>query len=231
MPQDIDVVMLCGGRGERLRNIIKDRPKPMAEIKGKPFLDILIDYVAGFGFRRFILCIGYKGDFIKRYYQNRDVSFTILFSEEKTQLGTAGALKNAAPLIKSNSFLVMNGDSFCKLDLNEFINFHINKNALFSIALVKANPGSDYGVVNLDSLGRTTSFNEKTKTTDRGFFNAGIYLFRNDIFSLIPANKSSSLEYDLFPNLINKSFYGYITENELIDIGIPERYRKAMQIL
>lgn len=229
--KDVDVVILCGGRGMRLRPLIKDRPKGLVEINGKPFLDILIDYLANFGFKRFILCIGYLGQNIKQYYQNYHSSLKILFSEEKNPLGTAGAIKNAEPLIKSNPFLVLNGDSLCRINLYEFLNFYIRKKALFSIALTKAKRASDYGAVSLSPSQQILSFNEKVKQKHSCFINAGIYIFKNRVFSMIPDKENFSLEYDLFPKIIHKEFYGYVTEEKVIDIGTPARLRNAKAIL
>ena len=234
-PKEIDVLILCGGFGKRLRDVINNRPKPMAEINGRPFLDILIDYVASYGFRRFILCIGYMGDVIKQYYQERGSSLTILFSEEREPLGTGGAIKNTEPLIQSNPFLVMNGDSFCPIDLCAFLDFHTSKGALLSIALVKAKETQDYGVIALGESQRIVSFDEKrvgagfcsSPVEGNSFINAGIYLFDNHTLSTIPSHKNFSLEYDLFPKIINREFYGYVTSETLIDIGTPERYEKA----
>jgi NDP-sugar pyrophosphorylase family protein len=228
--KDIDVLILCGGLGKRLRSVVSDRPKPMAEVGNAPFLDLLINYTSSFGFKRFILCIGYKGDFIKDYYSRKSNSFEMLFSEERKLLGTAGAIKNAEKLIQSNPFLVMNGDSFCKIDLNEFFNFHNSKKAILSIALTEIKENIDCGFIILDSSGKIESFIEKGKVEGSSYVNAGIYLFQKEILSLIPQNKSYSLEYDLFPILANGRIYGYITKNELIDIGTPERYEKAKRI-
>lgn len=228
---DVDVVILCGGRGTRLRPLVKDRPKGLAEINGKPFLDILIDYLANFGFKRFILCIGYLGQNIKQHYQNQHSSLKILFSEEKKPLGTAGAVKNAEPLIKSNPFLVLNGDSFCRINLYEFINFYIRKKALVSIALTKAKRASAYGAVSLSPSQQILTFDEKVKQKHNCFINAGIYLFENRVFSMIPDKENFSLEYNLFPKIINKKFYGYVTEERVIDIGTPVRLRDAEVIL
>lgn len=226
--KDIDVVVLCGGKGERLQPLVNDRPKPLAEINARPFLDILIDYVASFGFRRFILCIGYMGDVIKKYFQKGDVSLTILFSEEKEPLGTAGAIKNAQPLIKSSPFLVMNGDSICQLDLNEFVNFHIKKKALFSMVLSNTQNADDCGKVVLDKSGRVTEFNEKIKSRSiNNLVNTGIYLLDKSIFSEILGNKKCSMEYDVFPHLIDKRFYGFVSQDKFIDIGTPERFKQA----
>jgi len=205
----IDVVILCGGKGERLKGVVDDRPKPMAEVNGRPFLDILLDYIAGFGLRRFILCVCHKGDFIKNYYQNRNVPFSILFSDEKKPLGTAGAIKHAEPLIESSPFLVINGDSFCRLDLNAFIDFHIKKKALFSMALSKLKDAAEYGRVVLDKSGKIIGYNEKTGPgSEDNFVNAGIYLFDKSIFSKIPENKKCSIEYEIFPRLVGERFYG-----------------------
>lgn len=229
--QKIDVLVLCGGEGKRLKSVIKDRPKPMADIDGKPFLDILIDYAAGYGFRRFILCAGYKGGFIKRYYRKKRGSLEILISDEKTPLGTAGALKNAEAMTKSDLFMVMNGDSFCQLNLNEFIKFHNDKGADFSAVLTKTDSQDDYGVVALDESGRITGFNEKVKADKGGFLNAGTYLFNKEIFSFIEPEKKQSLEHDIFPRLIGAKFYGYVSNKGFTDIGTPDRYAKARKSL
>lgn len=230
-PNEIDVLILCGGEGKRLRNLIKDRPKPMVDIDGRPFLDILIDYVASYNFRRFILCTGYKGEITRQYYNNKHGPLNILISQEANPLGTAGAIKNAEPMVKSNPFLVLNGDSFCSLDLHKFINFHKAKKASFSIALVKTRTSQDYGVVNTDDSRRIISFNEKIRAKKGGLINAGIYLFDKSIFTLIEPEKKISLEYDVFPKIVNERFYGYVTKGKLIDIGTPDRYIKAKKDL
>lgn len=227
--RDIDVIILCGGLGKRIRTIIDDKPKPMASVGGRPFLDQIMDYVADYGLSRFILCTGYKAKIIEHYYQNKRLFGTILFSEEKKPLGTAGALKNAKRHIKSDPFLVMNGDSICKLDLAEFLRFHIDRDALVSIALVNSKDASDVGAVSLDNTQRVIKFREKSSLRNPGnLINAGIYIFNKKVLSLIPEGKFYSLEYDLFPKL--DRCYGFITNNVLIDIGTPEGYEKAKQI-
>ena len=229
-PKNIDVVILCGGLGKRLQSVVNDRSKPMVEINGRPFLDVLIDYVASFGFRRFILCIGYMGDFIKRYYRNREGLLEIIFSEEKEPLGTAGAIKKAESLIRSSPFLVMNGDSFCKVDLRIFFQFHLKKKAFSSIVLTNATDTDDYGNVVLGESARIIAFDEKTKKQKSNLVSAGIYLFQKEILSLIPANKNFSLEKDFFSKKVSNRFYGYITQKTFIDIGTPARYKKAEEL-
>ena len=230
-PKDIDVVILCGGLGTRLRKIINDRPKPMAEINKRPFLDVLIDYVSSYGFTRFILCTGYKGDVIRKHYESRNLPLTFLFSEERESLGTAGAIKNAESHIKNHVFLAMNGDSFCNINIRKFIYFHILKNAFASIALVLKELSTDCGTVKLNDTSRITGFHEKIEPMANSFVNAGMYLFNKEVLSLIPANRSYSLEYDLFPAIISiKNVYGFNTNQQLIDIGTPEKYELAKKI-
>ncbi len=209
-----------------MRSVISDRPKPLAEIGHRPFLNILIDYGTSYGFKRFILCVSYMKDIIKEHYRGRA---GIIFSEEEEPLGTGGAIKKAEPLIKSNPFLIMNGDSFILLDLNKFITFHSEKKAAVSIALARVKRTDDYGVIKLGEGGRIISFSEKGE--ERGLVNAGVYLFERNVLPLIPLNTNYSLEYDLFPKMVGKGLYGYQTDGTLIDIGTPEGYKKAKKSL
>lgn len=222
--KDIDVLVLCGGKGKRLKALISDRPKPMAEVNKKPFLDILIEYVAGFGFRRFVLCTGYMADYIEAYYKNKPSGLDILFSAEKEPLGTAGGIKNAESLLKSNPFLALNGDSICRVDLKKFLDFHINKKALSSIALANINDASDYGRVSIDKENRVLNFIEK-QGSGRDYVNAGVYFLDRSILSLIRKNEKTSLEKDVFPVMAKSGrSFGFVTNEKLFDIGTPDRF-------
>jgi NDP-sugar pyrophosphorylase family protein len=125
----------------------------------------------------------------------------------------------------------MNGDSIGKVDFRSFIDFHVEKRALLSIVLVRSNTAEDYGSVILDGSQRITSFNEKIAGGSENIINAGVYLMKKDIFSYMPKQNRFSLEYDLFPKIINNRCYGFLTESEFIDIGTPERYKKAINLL
>jgi NDP-sugar pyrophosphorylase family protein len=225
--QETDAVILCGGLGTRLAQTIKDRPKPMAEIEGRPFLDLIIDYLYASGVRRFILCSGYKSEFIERYYQNEtDSDRTYTFSVEAMPLGTAGAVKNAESHIKSDPFFVLNGDSFCNVPLNTFYNFHVEKKAVLSAALTRIDNAGDYGSITLNADQKITSFDEKSAQS-AGRVNAGIYLFSKSVLNNIEANKKLSLEYDTFPKYAKKGMYGFSVEEPLYDIGTPDRLEAA----
>jgi len=225
--KDIDVIILCGGLGTRLNSVVDDRPKSMAEINGRPFLDILVDYVARYGFTHFILCTGFKGDLIKRYYKNKRGGLIFVVSDENEPLGTAGAIKNAESFMESDIFLVLNGDSLCEIDIEDFIKFHIEKGALISIAVTTMENPVEYGVIRLDKDQKIISFGEKIPVNGNDLINAGMYLFDKKILKEIPSGQKLSLEYDLFPGILGKGLYGYVTEKRLLDIGTPERLAMA----
>ena len=226
----MDVLILCGGMGTRLKEKVQDRPKSMADIHGKPFLDILIEYVASFGFKRFILCTGYQSDFIENYYKNI-LNVSYLISREESPLGTAGALKNAEQLMQSDMFLAINGDSFCRVNLKSFLSFHNKKNAYSSIVVTKTLNADSYGTILFGEHQEITQFNEKIKRVGSGWSNAGIYLIARQLLTNLPPNKKISLEYDFFPSLLGKGLYAYQTDEKLFDIGTPERLEIAKQSL
>jgi NDP-sugar pyrophosphorylase family protein len=230
--EGIDVLILCGGMGKRLKKISGPLPKPMVKIGERPFLDIIINYLASFGFRRFILGTGYRADIIEDHYSRKPKKgLSILFCREKKPLDTGGAVKKARISIKSRFFFVINGDSFCKFEPFKFISFHKKKKALVSILLRKELKGSDYGQVKIDRASRITSFNEKNQKAKDCLINAGVYIFDSRIFKFMPSGSKFSLERDLFPKLSGGGIFGYRNTGFFIDIGTPERYLKAKKYL
>lgn len=227
----IDVIILCGGMGTRLQGVLDDKPKPMADFQNRPFLDLLIDYVGNFGFRRFILCSGYKGNLIKEYFEKKEDGKTYVISQETSPLGTAGAIKHAELLIKSDVFLTMNGDSFCPIDLNSFLKFHCSKNALASASLAPMEDARDFGGVTLGENDEIIHFNEKADTYPSGWVNAGIYLFNKNVLNHIQSGKQVSLEQEVFPTLMGKGLFGFTSRSQLLDIGTPERLELARKNL
>lgn len=201
----------------------------MVEINGTPFLDILINYVAGYGFQRFILCTGYLGEVIENHYQVKEGALRFVFSKEAEALGTGGAIKNVESFLQSEIFLVLNGDSFCKINLRDFFSFHTRKKATISIALTTVEQPLDYGTVKLNEDQQIISFNEKTSVNGTNLINAGVYIFDRTILRQMPADKKFSLEYDFFPSILDKGVYGYVTAERLLDIGTPERLEQARQ--
>jgi len=218
-------LILAGGFGTRLRSLCGDYPKVLAPIAGKPFLEYLLLYLKKHGFFSVVLCVGYKADLIQQYFRDGNQwGISIRYSQEQIPLGTAGPLKLASPLIEDKDFLVLNGDSFFNIDLNFLINYHKNNKALATIALVEVNDVQRYGAVEIDSLGKIVRFAEKEEIKGPGLINGGIYIFHRKVLDLIPEGREVSLEYEIFPRLVGKAFYGLPFEAYFVDIGVPEDY-------
>lgn len=227
---ETDVVILCGGLGTRLGNLPPDRPKPMADIGGKPFLEHLVDQAEGAGFRRFILCVGYRAESVIEHFSARQ-DVAIEFSREEAPLGTGGALKLAEPLCRGKTFLLMNGDSYCPIDLQGFLAFHGCRPGVATIAAVEAGDRQDGGVVEISPAGRVVRFAEKAVPEGKAWLNAGIYALDRRVFGFIPAGRIQSLEKDAFPRLLAAGVFAFPARAPLYDIGTPERleaFRRAM---
>lgn len=214
-----DVVILCGGLGTRLTPVLQDRPKPMAPINGRPFLDLVIDHVLSYGFRRIVFCTGHHGDWIARHVTQRHDCESII-SHETTPLGTAGALRACRSLITTPTALVLNGDSLCRIDLQALLALHQDKQAEATMAVIPSNDRADAGGVTMDARGWIRSFHEKQPAP---FLNAGIYAIQTTVLHRIPAAGACSLERDLFPRLVEGELYGYACDAPLYDIGTPAR--------
>ena len=224
----ITAAILAGGLGSRLKSVVADRPKALAEINGRPFLAYLLDQLSGAGIRRVVLCTGYLADQVKQEVGHERGPLSILYSEEKTPLGTAGALKNAEEFFESDSVLVMNGDSYCDADISAFRDWHDGRNSYGSLLLMKAFGANRYGFVHSDHDDVIIEFNEKKESTEEGWINAGIYLLRADLIKAVPENRAVSLEREMFPLWASKRIlHGYQHHGNFIDIGIPADYEKA----
>lgn len=232
LPKNIDVFILCGGEGRRLKKISGEIPKPMVCIGQRPFLDILIDSMRRSGFRRFVLGIGYRAGFVEKYYRENEIpGVEIVFSRERRPLGTGGAVKKAERLIKSEIFFVLNGDSFSDFDTKNFIRFYKQKKADLLVLLRKVKSNHDYGAITVNKRSEITCFSEKNPRMRSSFINGGVYLFNKNAFLEMPKNRKFSLEYDFFPRMIGNGLYGYKRSGFFIDIGTPERYFAAKKYL
>lgn len=230
--KDIDAVILCGGRGTRLKKITKSRPKPMIKIAKSPFLDFLINHLVKDGFRKFILCSGYKSQIIKSFFEiNRKTGIKVKISQEYSPLGTGGAVKNASRLISSNPFIVLNGDSFLDCDFKKLIDFHKKNDSLITIALTHIPDGSGYGMVKISKNNRIIGFSRKYKRAKNCLINAGIYVMQNKVIELMNINGKFSLENDFLKQISKRKVFGFVSEGLFFDIGTPSRLKIAKQLL
>lgn len=221
--------MLVGGLGTRLRNVLPDLPKPLAEIDNRPFLHYLLGQLADAGIQRTILCTGHKAEKIARVFGNRfDGRMDLIYSHEENPMGTGGALRLAADKLEGNIALVANGDSYVATDLNKFVSWHFQSKHPGSLLLVRMEDASRFGSVVMDDRGKITNFEEKTDSHRSGWINGGIYLLSRDLLYEIPQGCSVSLERQMFPKWISTGdLYGYPVEDPFLDIGTPESLAAA----
>lgn len=223
----IDAVILAGGLGTRLRSVVNNRPKVLAEVNGRPFITFLLDRLRSAGVEKVILCIGYLGWQVKSLLGDFYREMELIYSVEDTPLGTGGALRLALPAIRSEDVLVMNGDSFYTAELPAFYHQHKILFANASILLTKVTNMRRYGSIKTDRDGRIICFKEKSAEKGPGLINTGIYLIKREMIATIRREVSLSLEKDIFPAWINRGLFGVPSEGEFIDIGTPASYRQA----
>ena len=225
-------VILAGGFGTRLSHVVSDVPKPMAPIQDKPFLDYIITTLKQQGFDGFFFLTGYKSEIIENYYKDLD---NVHFIKEETALGTGGAILNAYEYL-NDDFFVINGDTFFDIDYSILEDF--GKDKPITLALRYTNNIERYGFVDIDESFRIKSFIEKGTLPNNkidGYINGGIYYVHKS--ALKPyADKFNgefiSLETEIFPKLLAEQIlYGLPLGGCFIDIGIPDDYYKAQDLI
>ncbi|HXG51077.1 MAG TPA: HAD-IIIA family hydrolase [candidate division Zixibacteria bacterium] len=223
---DVTGVILAGGLGTRLRSIVADRPKVLAEVCGRPFLAYLLDRLSGAGLRNIVISTGYLGEQIERAFGNCYRNLRLVYSREARPLGTGGALRLALPLLDSDPVLVLNGDSCCDADLHSFWRSHVARQARATLLLVRAEDMGRYGSVECGDDGQVTAFREKGRGGE-GWISAGVYLIDRSLIEEISAGETVSLETDVFPGWIGCGLFAYRGSGRFIDIGTPESFAAA----
>ena len=232
-PSKHDLILLSGGLGTRLREVIGENQKVIANVDGVPFLVLLLQYAYKQGFRRVILALGYHADHVMQIIEHSDLpeDLEVIFSVETTRLGTAGAIRLASQYIKSKTVFVQNGDSFCDIDYQKMLEHHNAKDADVTIAVSHANDRKDVGMIQLDQCSNIISFSEKENLIDGLYESSGIYIMNQSAINIIPLNEKSSIEEDFFAKKVFKRFIGYVSMSKAFDIGIKARFEKAQSVL
>ncbi len=228
--QALDVMILCGGMGTRLQPSVSDRPKSMAILRGRPFLEWQLMSLRERGFKNIILCIGYRGECIRHYFGNGErLELRINYSEEYEAKGTGGAIRGGWLFVHTDPVLVMNGDSWCDVCMTQMVRFHEIHQAIGTLALTTVTDPQRFGQVVLGHGNEIVGFSEKGNAEPDGLINAGMYVFTHTFLESIPEQSCTSLEHDVFPHWIQKGLYGYAGKRKFFDIGTPASYAQAEQ--
>lgn len=223
---DVTVAILAGGLGTRLQSAAPGIQKVMVEVDGRPFLTRWLDRLDDAGFRNIVLCVGHRaGQVASLGARYRRLALHCSFEPEP--LGTAGALRAALPRLDSDPVLVLNGDSFCDVDLGEFLDEHLTRASDASLVLTRVENMARFGSVRVGIDGKVEEFVEKQGWNSPGWINAGIYLFSQSILRDLPAAIPSSLERETLPGLVRQGLFAFPWAGRFIDIGTPESLREA----
>lgn len=223
-----EAIILAGGFGTRLQPVLREFPKAMAPVNGRPFLEYQLAYLKFHGIGRVVISAGYRSETIINHFGFRYNGIEIDYTVEKTPLGTGGGIRLAMEKCLRTTVLTLNGDTLFLIDLNDFELKHLQKETPVSIALRKVDDISRYGSVSLDKNNVVTAFGEKSAEKMPGLINGGIYLLDRNFYLLHSKPGNFSLEKDFFEIWYPKSaISGFAFDAYFRDIGIPEDYQKA----
>jgi len=202
------VAILCGGLGTRMREETEFRPKPLVPVGGKPILWHIMKAYAHYGFREFVLCLGYRGDLIKDYFLNYEAmandftirlgkqhhieyhaehleqNFAVTLAETGQETATGGRIRRAAKYFDGDTFMVTYGDGLSDVNIAAVLAFHKQHGRLATITTVR--PISRYGMLDIQADQEVRAFNEKPR--GESWANAGFFVFNRKVLDYIPAD-------------------------------------------
>jgi D-glycero-alpha-D-manno-heptose 1-phosphate guanylyltransferase len=229
------VVVLAGGKGTRLKEVVSNVPKPLASIRNRPFLEYLLSYWIKNNAHHFILSVGYKYQQIMDHFGSTFNSIPITYVVEDEPLGTGGALLKVLDEnnLKEDFFLV-NGDTLFLVDPERMKEIHTSSKANLTLSLRQVENAGRYHRMTLNEAGKLITIEQPNKKAEPGQVNGGVYIVNSRIFREWPdtRSKSISFENDILPIIIsNHNVYGISDDGDFIDIGIPEDFYKAQTYL
>ena len=227
----MEAIVLAGGAGSRLQSVLKDIPKPMALVNGRPFLEYVLNHLHKHAVTKVILSVGYKKEVIQDYFGSCYKAISIEYAVEETPLGTGGGIRRSLLLAQSSPVLVINGDTLFRVEIGELCTIHREKAADVTIAAKYLDDLGRYGAVQFNETGRLISFVEKTNSKD-GHINGGVYVMNKDLFVPFSLPSAFSFETDFLQERVaDLNIHVVPSDDYFIDIGIPSDYEKAQEEL
>jgi mannose-1-phosphate guanylyltransferase len=230
----VQAVILVGGEGTRMRPLTDTRPKPMLMVVDRPMVEHQLDHLRRHGITDVVFSCGYKPEAIEGYFgDGARVGMTLKYVVDPEPLGTAGALKNAEPLIYADEIVVRNGDILTDLDIGALAAAHRASGARGTLTLTPVDDPSAFGLVRLEADRRVEAFVEKPQPHELRLgepylINAGTYFLSRDVLDAIPAGRAVSIERETFPALAEDGrLFGFPSESYWRDVGNPGSYGDA----
>ena len=226
----MQVVVLAGGVGSRLRPWTATIPKPLLPVLDRTLLEHVVSSLPEDLVDEVVVAGGYKVDQIESYFNEREVPFDVRIVPEDEPLGTGGALGNCRDVV-SGTFACFNGDIVSSLDASTLLRLHQTNGSVGTLGLWEVEDPTRFGIVGLDDNNRISRFKEKPKPEEvfSNLINAGSYIFNDEIFNWMPAGKHS-IERDVFPQLAAEGLLsGLPFDGYFIDAGTPEAWNHAVK--
>ena len=223
--------ILAAGKGTRLGELTQTCTKSMLPFGGKPLLDYIVTWLKSYNIRELIINIHHMPEQIMNYFgDGQKFGLTIVYSEEKNLLGTAGALDPMRDRLQER-FLLIYGDLLTNVDLRAFTEWHAERDGSLSMTVYPVSDPTTAGIVEMDTDGRLTRFREKPRPNEifSTLANAGVFVLEPNVLNFVPNDTYFDIGYDLIPALLMNGVrvYCYVIDDYLLDIGIPKRYEQA----
>ena len=229
----MEVIVLAGGFGTRLRPWTEEKPKPLLPILDKSMIEHVVSVLPEYLVDRVLIAAGYGIEKMREHFSKASLPYEVLIVEETEPLGTGGAIANCKSHLSGGEFCVINGDLITSLDVEEMLSFHRKNGGIATISLWEVEDPSRFGVADFDiSTGKIKRFQEKPSREEAysNLINAGMYVLEPEIFKLMPEG-AHSIERDIFENLATTNgLNGFPFEGWFVDAGTPESFIEASKV-
>ena len=181
------VVILAGGFGTRLSEYTKSIPKPMIKVNGRPIIYYIMKHFYNYGFKKFYVAIGYKGNVLKKYFKKNKFPWEVNLIETGLNTMTGGRIRRLKKYLGDDRFFMTYGDGLANVNLRKLLKLHIKKKKLATMTAVR--PPARFGKIKLDNHNKVTLFREKSNL-DEGWINGGFFVLESKVLSLIKSDKT-----------------------------------------
>ena len=228
----MDVVVLAGGFGTRLRPWTDSTPKPLLPILDRSMIEHVVDVLPEALVDRVLIAAGYGVEKMREHFEGTQLPYEVVIIEEYEPLGTGGAIANCKEHLSGGTFCVINGDLITSLNVEDMLEFHKKNGGIATISLWEVEDPSRFGVADyIVDTGKIMRFQEKPPREEAysNLINAGTYILEPEIFKLMPIG-AHSIERDVYEGLAaTGGLNGFPFEGWFVDAGTPSSFVEASQ--
>jgi len=224
---EMKAFLIAAGEGTRLKPLTNKIPKCLIPINGTPLLEIWLKLFEKYNVRETLINLHHLPEYVFNYLKNYQGQVKVTTFYEKNLLGSARTVAENRDFVKGEkAFFIIYADNLTNMNLKKMFEYHLEKGVVLTMGLFRTSTPRECGIAEINENGIVVKFIEKPSNPQSNLANAGIYIASEDIFNYIPNKQYADFGYDVLPNLLSK-MAGYIIEEYIIDIGLPENYQKA----